>query len=103
MESTRCSVQRVDRECNLIQINKMGWVYALGLAVSQAPNHRHVDSASRPTGSHASESQHRPIVTDQLRTLSQVGTSSYMTYAMQELTQRVPIWLKKFLLGPIVN
>ena len=27
-----------------------------------APNHRHVDSASRPTGSHANQSQHRPIV-----------------------------------------
>ena len=30
--STRCSVQRVDRECNLIQINKMDCVCALGLA-----------------------------------------------------------------------
>ena len=29
--------------------------------------------------------------------------SSYMAYAMQELTEGVPIWLKKFLLGPIVN
>ena len=27
-----------------------------------APNHRNVDSASRPTGSHANQSQHRPIV-----------------------------------------
>ena len=27
-----------------------------------APNHRHVDSASRTTGSHANQSQHRPIV-----------------------------------------
>ena len=27
-----------------------------------APNHRHVDSASRPTRSHANQSQHRPIV-----------------------------------------
>ena len=41
---------------------------------------------------------------DQIRTLSQVGTSSYMAYAIiLELTQGVPIWLKKFLLGPIVN
>ena len=29
------------------------------------------------------------------------GTSSYMAYAMWELTQGVPIWLKKFLLGPV--
>ena len=43
------------------------------------------------------------IVPDQVRTLSQVGTSSYMAYAMWELMQGVPIWLKKFLLGPIVN
>ena len=42
-------------------------------------------------------------VPDQVRTLSQVGTSSYMAYAVQELTQGVPIWLKKVLLGPIVN
>ena len=42
-------------------------------------------------------------VPDQVRTLSQVGTSSYMAYAMWELTQGVPIWLKKFLLGTIVN
>ena len=42
-------------------------------------------------------------VPDQVRILSQLGTSFYMAYAMQELTQRVPIWLKKFLLGPIVN
>ena len=34
MGSTRCSVQRADRECNLIQINKMDWVYVLGLAAS---------------------------------------------------------------------
>ena len=27
-------MQRVDRESNLIQINKMDWVYALGLAAS---------------------------------------------------------------------
>ena len=39
----------------------------------------------------------------QVRTLSQVGTSSYMAYALQELTQGVPIRLKKFLLGPIVK
>ena len=32
--STRCSVQRIDRECNLIQINKMDWIYVLGLAAS---------------------------------------------------------------------
>ena len=38
-------------------------------------------------------------VQDQVKTLSQVGTSSYMAYAMQG----VPIWLKKFLLGPIVE
>ena len=42
-------------------------------------------------------------VPDQVGTLSKVGTSSYMAYAMQELTQGVPIWLKKFLLGPIGN
>ena len=42
-------------------------------------------------------------VPDQVRTLSQVGTSSHMTYAKQELTQGVPIWLKKFLLGPTVK
>ena len=40
-------------------------------------------------------------VPDQIGTLSQVGTSSYMGYAMWELTQRVSIWLKKFLLGPV--
>ena len=28
-------MQRADRECNLIQINKMDWVYALGLAPSE--------------------------------------------------------------------
>ena len=32
--STRCSVHRVDLERNLIQINKVDWVYALGLAAS---------------------------------------------------------------------
>ena len=42
-------------------------------------------------------------VPDQVRTLSQVGTSSYMAYAMQELMQGVPVWHKKFLFGPIVN
>ena len=42
-------------------------------------------------------------VPDQVRTLSQVGTSSYMAYACGELTQGVPIKLKKFLLGPIVK
>ena len=42
-------------------------------------------------------------VLDQVRTLSQVGISSSMAYAMEELTQRVPIWLKKFLLGPLNN
>ena len=40
---------------------------------------------------------------DQVRTLSQVGTSSYMVYAMQEQTQGVPVWHKKFFFGPIVN
>ena len=38
---------------------------------------------------------------DQVKTLSQVGTSSYMANVMEELTQGVPIWLEKFLLGPI--
>ena len=42
-------------------------------------------------------------VPDQVRTLSQVGTSSYMAYAMLELTQGVPMWLKMFLLGPVVG
>ena len=42
-------------------------------------------------------------IPNQIRTLSQVVTSCHMAYAMQELTQGVPIWLKKFLLGPIVN
>ena len=42
-------------------------------------------------------------VHDQVRTLSQVGTSSHMAYAMQELTQGVPVWLEKFLLSPIVK
>ena len=42
-------------------------------------------------------------VPDQVRTLSQVGTSSYMAYATEELTQGVSMWLKKFLLGPIVK
>ena len=37
--STRCSMQRVDRECNLIQINKMDWVYALGPAASAMKGH----------------------------------------------------------------
>ena len=40
--STRCSVQRVDRECNLIQINKIDWVYALGLAASYCSSSCHV-------------------------------------------------------------
>ena len=31
---TRCSVQRVDLECNSIQIDKMDLVHALGLAPS---------------------------------------------------------------------
>ena len=35
---SRCSVQRADRECNLIQINKIYWVYALGLAASHKAN-----------------------------------------------------------------
>ena len=39
----RCSVQRVDRECNLIQINKMDWVYVLGLAASGLMQLRHID------------------------------------------------------------
>ena len=43
MGSTRCSVQRVDRECNLIEINKMDWVYALGLAASGLMQLRHID------------------------------------------------------------
>ena len=42
-------------------------------------------------------------VPDQVRTLSQVGTGSYMAYAMWKLAQGVPIWLKKFLLGPVVK
>ena len=42
-------------------------------------------------------------VQDYVRTLSQIGTSSYMAYAMLELMQGVSIWLKKFLLGPIAN
>ena len=46
-------------------------------------------------------------VPDQVRTLSQVGTSSHMAYGGGGggggLTQGVPIWLKKFLLGPIVK
>ena len=33
----------------------------------------------------------RVNVPDQVRTLSQVGTNSYMAYAMQELTEGVPI------------
>ena len=41
-------------------------------------------------------------VPDQVRTLSQVGTSSYMAFAMLELTQGVLKWLKKLLLGPVV-
>ena len=45
--STRCSVQRVDRECNLIQINKMDWVYALWLAASLLNTSRSLDR--RPT------------------------------------------------------
>ena len=43
------------------------------------------------------------IVPDQVRTMSQIGTSSYVAYAMWELMQGVPIWLEKFLLGPIVK
>ena len=43
------------------------------------------------------------IVPDQIGTLSQVGTNSYMAYAMWELMQGVSIRLEKFLLGPIVN
>ena len=42
-------------------------------------------------------------VPDQVRTLSQVGAGPYMAYAMWELTELVPMWVKKFLLGPIVN
>ena len=43
----------------------------------------------------------KTYVPDQIGILSQVRTSSYMAYAMQELTQGVSIWLKKFLLGPV--
>ena len=42
----------------------------------------------------------RSIVPDQVRTLSQVLNLFF--FGMKELTQGVPIWLKKFLLGPIV-
>ena len=39
-------VQRVDLECNLIQINKTDWVYAVGLAASPSDSVSHSENAA---------------------------------------------------------
>ena len=39
-------VQRVDLECNLTQINKTDWVYAVGLAASPSDSVSHSENAA---------------------------------------------------------
>ena len=48
----RCSMQRVDLECNLIEINKTDWVYPLGLATSPPNSVSHSENAAVKATSH---------------------------------------------------
>ena len=65
---SRCSMQRVDLECNLIGINETDWVYPLGLATSPSDSVSHSENAAVKATSHLMifDIPMRPVRDDQI-------------------------------------